>query len=99
MRYRHETINEEGEAGRQRQRIRARFGVTADVAENVRVGLTLATGGDVKAGYEFSADSSFLLYLADQEVDERVELFRVDLAAPGVATKTPPVDTSSDNPV
>jgi WD40 repeat protein len=47
----------------------------------------LVSGGDVKAAYQFSADSTFMLYLADQEVDERVELFRVDIAAPGVATK------------
>ncbi|HEY3516699.1 MAG TPA: putative porin, partial [Gammaproteobacteria bacterium] len=59
LRYRHETINEEGEAGRQRQRIRARFGVTADVAENVRVGLTLATGGDDPISANQSLDTGF----------------------------------------
>jgi hypothetical protein len=59
MRYRHETINEEGEAGRQRQRIRARFGVTADVAENVRVGLTLATGGDDPVSANQTLDTGF----------------------------------------
>jgi hypothetical protein len=47
----------------------------------------LVAGGDVMAGYQFSADSSFLLYVADQEVDEKIELFRVDVAAPGVTTK------------
>src|SRR5262245_55744703 len=46
LRYRHEAINEEGSTERERQRIRARFGVTADVTDEVRVGLTLATGGD-----------------------------------------------------
>src|SRR5262245_28585423 len=35
LRYRHEAINEEGGTERERQRIRARFGVTADVAQNV----------------------------------------------------------------
>src|SRR5688572_7849415 len=39
LRYRHETINEAGEIERNRQRLRARFGVTADIAQNVRVGL------------------------------------------------------------
>ena len=47
----------------------------------------LVAGGNVHAGYQFSADSSFVLYLADQQVDERIELFRVDIAAPAVATK------------
>ncbi|HKU12999.1 MAG TPA: hypothetical protein VJQ52_01315 [Steroidobacteraceae bacterium] len=48
---------------------------------------TLVAGGDVKAGYEFSSDSSFLVYVADQQVDEQVELFRVDIAAPGITQK------------
>ncbi|HJY41415.1 MAG TPA: hypothetical protein VJ303_09270, partial [Steroidobacteraceae bacterium] len=47
----------------------------------------LVAGGDVMAGYQFSADSSFLIYAADQQVDEQYELFRVDIAAPGVTTK------------
>lgn len=46
FRYRHESIDEDGLDERHRQRIRARFGVTANVRENVSVGLTLATGGD-----------------------------------------------------
>ena len=59
LRYRHESINEEGQAERQRQRIRARFGVTADIAENVRVGLTLATGGDDPVSANQSLDTGF----------------------------------------
>jgi hypothetical protein len=59
LRYRHETINEEDQAGRQRQRIRARFGVTADVADNVRVGLTLATGGDDPVSANQTLDTGF----------------------------------------
>jgi len=59
LRYRHESINEQGAAERQRQRIRARFGVTADVAENVRVGLTLATGGDDPVSANQSLDTGF----------------------------------------
>jgi len=47
----------------------------------------LVAGGDVMAGYEFSKDSSFLVYAADQQVDEKIELFRVDIAGPGVTTK------------
>lgn len=59
LRYRHESINEEGQAERQRQRIRARFGVAADVAENVRLGLTLATGGDDPVSANQSLDTGF----------------------------------------
>lgn len=44
MRYRHEAINEETVPERERQRIRARFGVAADLGDNLAVGLTLATG-------------------------------------------------------
>ncbi len=46
LRYRHETINEEGLTGRRRARIRARLGVTSDVADNLSLGFGLTTGGD-----------------------------------------------------
>ena len=59
LRYRHEAINEEGLTERERQRIRARFGVTADVASNVRVGLTLATGNDDPVSANQSLDTGF----------------------------------------
>jgi hypothetical protein len=59
LRYRHESINEDLEDERQRQRIRARFGVTADVAENVRLGLTLATGGDDPVSANQTLDTGF----------------------------------------
>jgi hypothetical protein len=59
LRYRHETINEAAEAERNRQRIRARFGVTADIAENVRVGLQLASGGDDPVSANQSLDTGF----------------------------------------
>jgi hypothetical protein len=59
LRYRHESIDEEGEAERQRQRIRARFGVTADVADNVRLGLTLATGEDDPISANQTLDTGF----------------------------------------
>src|SRR5688500_10021400 len=59
LRYRHESIAEEGETDRHRQRIRARFGVTADVADNVRVGLTLATGGDDPISANQTLDTGF----------------------------------------
>jgi hypothetical protein len=59
LRYRHESINDETEDERHRHRIRARFGVTADVAENVRLGLQLATGGDDPISANQSLDGGF----------------------------------------
>ncbi|MFZ9060301.1 MAG: putative porin [Steroidobacteraceae bacterium] len=45
FRYRHELIDEDGRQERQRQRIRARFGLTAQVGESLTAGLRIATGG------------------------------------------------------
>jgi hypothetical protein len=59
LRYRHETINEDDEVERNRHRIRARFGVTADIAENVRVGLQLASGGDDPVSANQTLDTGF----------------------------------------
>ncbi|HUQ51728.1 MAG TPA: putative porin [Gammaproteobacteria bacterium] len=59
MRYRHEAINEDGVAERERQRIRARFGVTADIAKNVRVGLQLASGTDDPVSANQTLDTGF----------------------------------------
>jgi len=59
LRYRHETINEDDEVERNRQRIRARFGVTADIAENVRVGLQLASGSDDPVSANQTLDTGF----------------------------------------
>jgi hypothetical protein len=59
LRYRHESINEEVEHERHRHRIRARFGATADVAENVQVGLTLASGGDDPISANQTLDTGF----------------------------------------
>jgi hypothetical protein len=59
LRYRHESINEEDVGERHRHRIRARFGVTADVADNVRLGLTLATGADDPISANQTLDTGF----------------------------------------
>jgi hypothetical protein len=59
LRYRHEAIDEELESERHRHRIRGRFGVTADVAANVRLGLTLATGGDDPVSANQTLDTGF----------------------------------------
>jgi hypothetical protein len=59
LRYRHESIDEDAVAERHRHRIRARFGVTADVAENVRVGLQLASGSDDPVSANQTLDTGF----------------------------------------
>lgn len=45
LRYRHEMIDEAGRQERQRQRIRARFGLTAAVSDSLSLGVRVATGG------------------------------------------------------
>lgn len=59
LRYRHESINEDAVSERHRNRIRARFGVTADIAQNVRVGLQLASGGDDPVSANQTLDTGF----------------------------------------
>jgi hypothetical protein len=59
LRYRHETINDELASERNRHRIRARFGMTADVNEDVTLGLTLATGGDDPISGNQTLDNGF----------------------------------------
>ena len=59
LRYRHESINEDTVGERHRQRIRARFGVTADIADNVRVGLQLASGTDDPISANQTLDTGF----------------------------------------
>ncbi len=46
FRYRYETIDPEGSSSRERNRIRARTNVKADVTDKMEVGFGLATGGD-----------------------------------------------------
>lgn len=46
FRYRFERIDPEGSQTRQRNRIRARTNITAEIADNTKVGFGLATGGD-----------------------------------------------------
>lgn len=47
----------------------------------------LTAGGNVSTAYRFSPDGTDVGYIADQEVDEKQELFVVSVAAPGVSTK------------
>ena len=59
FRYRHETVNDDAFDERERQRIRARFGFTADVTDGVIAGLTLATGGDDPVSANQTLDEGF----------------------------------------
>ena len=55
----------------------------------VRLNPSLVAGGDV---YDFalSPDGKFVIYVADQDIDTRYELYRINLDAPGVAIKLNP---------
>jgi Tol biopolymer transport system component len=55
--------------------------------QSVKVNPPLVAGGEVSTGYEFSPDSSFMLYAAYQDSTTRLDLYRVEVALPGVATK------------
>jgi Tol biopolymer transport system component len=46
----------------------------------------LVGGGDVNSGFIVTPDSTQVIYRADQTVDNRVELYLVDLATPGFST-------------
>jgi hypothetical protein len=59
FRYRHETVNDDLFDERQRHRIRARFGFTADITDGVTAGLTLATGGDDPVSANQTLDTGF----------------------------------------
>jgi Tol biopolymer transport system component len=52
-----------------------------------RVNPALVDGGDVVAAFEFSPDGSTIVYIADQDVDEVMELFAVSLDALGTSVK------------
>jgi hypothetical protein len=47
----------------------------------------LPTGGDVSDQYEITADSSSVVYVADQTTDNVLELYRVSFVIPGISTK------------
>ena len=54
---------------------------------SARLNPPLVAGGEVTSGYDFSPDSSFVVYAANQDTALRTDLYRVDVAAPGMATK------------
>jgi len=53
-----------------------------------KVNPTLVAGGEVQSGsFRFGPDSDFIVYNADQDVDGDNELYRVEVATPGVSAK------------
>lgn len=59
LRYRHESIDEDGVAERHRHRIRARLALTADVTDRIDVGLGLASGDDDPVSANQTLDGGF----------------------------------------
>jgi hypothetical protein len=60
LRYRHETINDDSATTeRNRHRIRARFGMNADLGDDLTVGMTLATGASNPVSANQSLDGGF----------------------------------------
>ena len=59
LRYRHESIDEAGLPRRDRNRIRARIGLSGDVTETVDIGFQLATGGSSPISGNQSLDTGF----------------------------------------
>jgi Tol biopolymer transport system component len=59
----------------------------ASPGQAVKVNPPLVSGGKVTSGYDFSPDSSFIVYAANQDSATRTEVYRADLATLGAATK------------
>ena len=59
FRYRHEMIDKEGKDSRSRHRMRARFGVLANVNQTTKVGLQLATGSDDPVSTNQTLDNGY----------------------------------------
>ena len=59
LRYRHETVNDDAVAVRQRHRIRTRANLTADLVENVIMGIGLSTGGSTNDSGNQTLGSGF----------------------------------------
>lgn len=63
------------------------YRVSARGGARTKLSAAMVDGGDVQEGLAISADGSRVLYRADQEVDDVINLYAVDLAKPGVAVK------------
>jgi protease II len=66
-------------------------------AQATKLNPPLVAGGRVNSSYVFSSDSSFLIYTAEQDTAGLDELYRVNIATPGVSTKlNPPLVAGGD---
>ncbi len=59
LRYRHELIDKEGKLQRNRQRVRARFGIKVDVDSDVRLNFSLASGSGDPVSTNQTLDGGF----------------------------------------
>ncbi len=59
LRLRYENIDEDGEQERNRVRFRARFGLSADVSDDIKIVLQLASGGDDPVSTNQTIDDGF----------------------------------------
>lgn len=82
IRLRYESIDEDGEANRDRMRFRTRFGLSAAVSDEVKVVLQLASGGDSPVSTNQTFDDGFSskdigidLAYVDWKISENVNLF------------------------
>lgn len=62
----------------------------------VKLNPPLVAGGDVSITFAISPDSSHVVYIADQQVNERFDLFKVPLAG-GTAVKLNALNTAGGN--
>lgn len=53
----------------------------------VKLNPQLVAGGNVQSGFQVSTNGAHVVYRADQDTDGVVELYRVAVASPGIATK------------
>jgi len=59
----------------------------ASPGQSAKVNPPLVAGGKVTSGYDFGPDSSYIVYAAQQDAPTRTDLYRVEFATLGVATK------------
>ncbi len=59
LRYRHELVDKEGKPQRNRQRVRARFGIKADVGSDVKLNFSLASGSGDPVSTNQTLDGGF----------------------------------------
>ena len=108
LRLRHEDIDEEGnsDANQDRERGQARFGVKADVHENVNLVFGLATGGDNPVSRNVTNDGGFTtkevgfeFYYADWHVTDSLQIYGGKMKNPLFrAGKVPLIWDSDLNP-